>query len=35
MPATLRSYLEDLGDRLVHIHDEVDPIEQVGILSSK
>src|SRR5258708_408508 len=35
MPATLRSYLDQLGDRLVHIHDEVDPINQVGVLASE
>jgi 2,5-furandicarboxylate decarboxylase 1 len=35
MPATLRSYLEDLGDRLIEIDEEVDPVRQVGILSSE
>lgn len=35
MPATLRSYLEELGDRLVHIYDEVDPIRQAGVLCSE
>lgn len=35
MPATLRSFLEELGDRLIEIHDEVDPIHQVGVLSSE
>lgn len=35
MPATLRSYLEELGDRVVHIYDEVDPVHQVGVLSSE
>ena len=31
MPATLRSYLKDLGDRLIEIDEEVDPVRQVGI----
>ena len=35
MPLTLRSYLEDLGDRLVEIHDEVDPVYQAGVLASE
>ena len=35
MPATLRSFLEDLGDRLIEIDEEVDPIRQVGILASE
>jgi UbiD family decarboxylase len=35
MPATLRSFLEDLGDRLIEIDDPVDPVRQVGILSSE
>ena len=35
MPATLRGYLDALGDRLVEIHDEVDPVTQAGILSSE
>ncbi len=35
MPATLRSYLESLGDRLVDIHQEIDPVRQTGILSSE
>src|ERR1035437_8785965 len=35
MPATLRGYLKELGDRLVEIYDEVDPVTQAGILASE
>ena len=35
MPHTLRSFLESIDNRVVHIHDPVDPVNQVGILSSE
>ena len=35
MPATLRSFLEQAGDRVIEIDDPIDPINQVGILSSE
>ena len=35
MPATLRTFLEDLGERLIDIYEEVDPIHQVGVLASE
>jgi len=34
MPHTLRSFLEGLDNRLLQIHDEVDPVNQIGILCS-
>lgn len=34
-PSDMRTYLEELGDYLVEINDEVDPIHQVGVLSSE
>ena len=35
MPHTLRSFLESIDNRVLHIHDPVDPVNQVGILSSE
>lgn len=35
MAASLRSFLEELGERLVNIHDQVDPIRQAGVLASE
>jgi 2,5-furandicarboxylate decarboxylase 1 len=35
MAATLRGYLAELGDRLVNIEEEIDPVHEVGILSSE
>lgn len=35
MPKTLRSFMEGLGDRLLKIHDEIDPVTQAGILCSE
>ena len=35
MPHTLRSFLETIDNRVLHIHDEVDPIHQVGYLCSE
>ena len=34
MPLTLRDFLRDLGDQLIRIDDEVDPITQAGALCS-
>ena len=35
MPHTLRSFLESIDNRVMHIHDEVDPISQIGYLCSE
>ncbi len=35
MPHTLRSFLESVDNRMMHIHDEVDAINQVGYLCSE
>lgn len=35
MPHTLRTFLESIDNRVMHIHDEVDPISQVGYLCSE
>ncbi len=35
MPHTLRSFLESIDNRVLHIRDEVDPISQVGYLCSE
>jgi 2,5-furandicarboxylate decarboxylase 1 len=35
MPHTLRSFLESIDNRVLHIHDPVDPINQVGYLCSE
>lgn len=35
MPLTLRTYLEELSERVIHIYDEVDPIHQAGVLASE
>ena len=35
MPHSLRSFLESIDNRVLHIHDEVDPVNQVGILCSE
>lgn len=35
MPHTLRSFLESIDNRVLHIHDPVDPITQVGVLCSE
>ena len=35
MPHTLRSFLETIDNRMLHIHDEVDPVTQVGYLCSE
>ena len=35
MPHTLRSFLESIDNRVLHIQDEVDPISQIGILCSE
>lgn len=35
MPADLRGYLRDLGERLVHVEREVDPLTQLGALCSQ
>lgn len=35
MPASLRSFLEQAGSRVIEIDDPVDPVNQVGILSSE
>ena len=34
MPHTLRSFLESIDNRVLHIRDAVDPVSQVGILCS-
>jgi len=35
MPHTLRSFLDSIDNRMLHIRDEVDPISQVGYLCSE
>jgi UbiD family decarboxylase len=35
MPHTLRSFLESIDNRILHIRDAVDPVTQVGILCSE
>ena len=35
MPHTLRSFLENIDNRILNIQDEVDPINQVGYLCSE
>ena len=35
MPHTLRSFLETIDNRILQIHDEVDPINQIGYLCSE
>ena len=35
MPHTLRSFLESIDNRVLHIRDEVDPLTQVGYLCSE
>jgi len=35
MAASLRSFLAELGDQLVHIEEEIDPVTEVGILASE
>jgi 2,5-furandicarboxylate decarboxylase 1 len=35
MPHTLRSFLESVDNRMLHIHDAVDPLSQVGHLCSE
>ena len=35
MPHTLRSFLEAIDNRILHIHDEIDPINQIGYLCSE
>ena len=35
MPHTLRSFLDSIDNRVMHIHDAVDPITQVGYLCSE
>lgn len=35
MPHTLRSFLETIDNRVLQIHDEVDPINQIGYLCSE
>src|SRR5262245_10253977 len=35
MPATLRSFLEQAGSRVIEIDEPIDPVTQVGILSSE
>ena len=35
MPHTLRSFLESIDNRMLHIHDPVDPTTQVGYLCSE
>lgn len=34
-PRDLRSYLDELGERLIHIRDPIDPIHQSAVLSSE
>src|SRR5699024_10691752 len=34
-PSDLRTYLEELGDYVVEINDEIDPVHQAAILSSE
>lgn len=35
MPHSLRSFLDSIDNRMVHIHDQVDPLSQVGYLCSE
>lgn len=35
MPYTLRSFLESVDNRMLHIHDPIDPVSQVGYLCSE
>ncbi len=35
MPHTLRSFLENIDNRMLNIHDPIDPIKQVGYLCSE
>ena len=35
MPHTLRTFLETIDNRMLHIHDPVDPLTQVGYLCSE
>ena len=35
MPHTLRSFLETIDNRILHIRDEVDPVKQIGYLCSE
>ena len=35
MPHTLRSFLDSIDNRMLHIHDALDPISQVGYLCSE
>ena len=35
MPHTLRSFLESIDNRILHIHDPVDPVTQLGYLCSE
>ena len=35
MPHTLRTFLEAIDNRMLHIHDPVDPLTQVGYLCSE
>ena len=35
MPHTLRSFLDTIDNRVLHIRDEVDPVSQVGYLCSE
>ena len=35
MPHTLRSFLEAIDNRILHIRDEVDPVKQIGYLCSE
>ena len=35
MPHTLRTFLDSIDNRMMHIHDEVDPVSQVGYLCSE
>lgn len=35
MPHSLRSFLDSIDNRMVHIHDELDPVSQVGYLCSE
>ncbi len=35
MSHTLHTFLDSIGNRVMHIHDEADPISQVGYLCSE
>ena len=35
MPHSLRSFLESIDNKVLHIHDDVDPVSQVGYLCSE